>query len=159
MSITKFKMALVLLKMIMVLPLTFTKTYIVPLCNRAFAKSFVDVPANRHAIADRGWNPLNQALLFNTEVLKTNVVKIIDENTVTADPRNIFTGDQSVISLMNSTSSVASTSSATCSRVAQTLNLKFGSAGTIINDLIQHAMKEEGVNEYLKKRYVEGKIL
>ena len=64
-----------------------------------------------------------------------------------------------MISLMNSTSSVASTSSATCSRVAQTLNLKFGSAGTIITDLLQYDMKEEGVNDNLKKRYVEGKIL
>ena len=55
-----------------------------------------------------------------------------------------------MISLMTSTSSVASTYSATCSRVAQTLNLTYGSAGTIITDLIHHAMKEEGVNKNLK---------
>ena len=64
-----------------------------------------------------------------------------------------------MISSMISTSSVASNSSATRIRVSQTLNLKFGSAGTIITDLLQYDMKEEGVNDNLKKRYVEGKIL
>ena len=159
MSIKKFKRALVLFKMRMGLPPTITKTNIVPLCNRAFAKSFAEVPSNRHAIADRGWNPLNRAFLFNTEVLKTNIFEIFDDNTVTATPRNIFIGDQSVISSMTSTSSVASTSSATRIGVAQTLNLKCGSAGTIITNLLQYAMKEEGVNNNLKKRYAEGNIL
>ena len=64
-----------------------------------------------------------------------------------------------MISSMTSTSSVASTSSATRSRVAQTLNLTSGSAGTIITDMLQYALKEEGVNDNLKKRYAEGKIL
>ena len=59
---------------------------------------------------------------------------------------------------MTSTSSVASTSSATRGRVAQTLNLTSGSAGTIITDLLRYAMKEEGFNKNLKKRYAEGKI-
>ena len=60
---------------------------------------------------------------------------------------------------MTSTSSVASTSFTTRSRVSQTLNLKFGSAGTIITDLIQYAMKEEGGNNNLEKSYAEGNIL
>ena len=149
MSITKFKRAPVLFKIRMGLPLTITKTDIVPLCNQAFTKSFAGVPSNRHAISDRGWNPLNQALLLNTEILKTNIVEIVDDDTVTASPRNIFTGYQSVISLMTSTSSVASTSSATHSRVSATLNLTSGSAVTIITDLLQYAMKEEDVDENL----------
>ena len=60
---------------------------------------------------------------------------------------------------MTSKSSVSSTSSSTRSRVAQTLNLNFGLASTIITDLIQYAMKEEDVNDSLKKRYAECKIL
>ena len=64
-----------------------------------------------------------------------------------------------MISSMTSTSSVTSTSSTTRSRVAQTLNLTSGSEGTIITDLLQYSMKEEGVNENLKKSYSEGKIL
>ena len=138
---------------------TCAKTDISPLCNRAFANSFAQVPSNRHSISDRDWNPLNRALIFNTEVLKTNIVDIVDNDTVLADPRNIFTGDKSVISYISSTSSVASTSTATCRRVTQTLNLTSGLAGTIINDMLQYALKEEGVNDNLKKRYAEGKIL
>ena len=76
------------------LPHTITKTDMVPLCNRAFANSFAQVPSNQHAIADRGWNPLNRALIFNTEVLKTKIVDIVDNDTVPESPRNIFTGDQ-----------------------------------------------------------------
>ena len=146
MAITKFKRDLVLFKMRMGLPHTITKTDIVPLCNRAFANSFAQVPSNQHAIADRGWNPLNRALLLNTEVLKTKIVKIVDYDTETEPPRNIFTGDQSVISSISSTSSVA-----------QTLNLTSGSAGTIITDMLQYALKEVGVCDNLKKRYEEGK--
>ena len=64
-----------------------------------------------------------------------------------------------MISKISSTSSVASTSTATCRRVTQTLNFTYGSAGTIITDTIQYALKEEGVNDNLKKRYAEVKIL
>ena len=153
MSIINFKRDLVLFKMRMGLPHTITKTDIVPLCNRSFANYFARVPSNRHSIADRGWNPLNRSLLFNTEVLKKNIVEIVDKDTVTAAPRNIFTGDQLVISSISSTSSVASTSTATCRSVTQTLNLTSGSVGTIITDMIHYALKEEGVNDNLKKCY------
>ena len=98
-------------------------------------------------------------MLFNKEVRKKKIVDIVDDDTVTAAPRNIFTGDQSVISLMTSTRSVASTSSATRIRVSQTLNLTSGSVGTIITDLLQYTMKEEGVNENIKERYAEGEML
>ena len=159
MSITKFKSALVLFKMRMGLTPTITKTDIVPLCNRAFTNSFTEVPSNLHDISDRGCNTLNQALLLNTEVLKKTIVKIVDVDTVPTAPRNIFASDQSVIALMTSTSIIASTSSATRSRDAQTINLASGSAGIIITDLLHYAMMEEGVNENLKNRYAEGKML
>ena len=44
-------------------------------------------------------------------------------------------------------------------KATQTLNLTSGLVGTIITDMIQYALKEEGVNDNLKKRYAEGKIL
>ena len=128
------------------LPLTITKTDIVSLCNRSFAKYFEEVPSKQHAIADRGWKYLNRALLLNTDVLKTKIVEIVDDDTDTSAPRNIFTGYQSVIYSMTSTRIFASTSSATRSRVSPILNLKSGSAGTIITDMLQYAMKEEGVS-------------
>ena len=98
-------------------------------------------------------------MLFNTGVIKTKIFEIVDNDTVPAAPRNIFTGDQLVISSISSTSSVASTSTATCRRVTQTLNLTSGSVGTIITDMLHYALKEEGVKDNLKNRYAEGKIL
>ena len=64
-----------------------------------------------------------------------------------------------MISSISSTSSVASTSTTICRRFTQTLNLKSGSTGTIITDMLQYALKEIGVNENLKKCCAEGKIL
>ena len=71
------------------LPHKITKADILPLCNRAFANYFAQVPSKQHAISDRVWNPLNRALLFNTEVLKTKIAEIVDSDTVPAAPRNI----------------------------------------------------------------------
>ena len=39
-------------------------TDFMPLVNRAWAKSFARIDKNRNAISDRGWNPLNKALLL-----------------------------------------------------------------------------------------------
>ena len=98
-------------------------------------------------------------MLFNTDVLKKNIVEIVGNDTITAAPRNIFAGDQSVISSMNSTSSSELTYSATHSRVSQTLNLTSRPPVTIITDLPQYAMKEKGVNENIRKLYAEGNLL
>ena len=132
---------------------------IVTLCNRAFANYFLEVSSTQHAIADREWNPLNRALIFKHRFLKEILLRSLTTIQLPQPQQNIFTGDQSVISPMTSEISVASISSATRSRVAQTFNLKCGLAGTIITDLLQYVMKEEGVNENPKKRYAEGNML
>ena len=52
-------------------PLGFKRTDITPLCNKAWNRSFADVVRAKKALCDRGWAPLNRALLLNEEVLKT----------------------------------------------------------------------------------------
>jgi hypothetical protein len=49
----------------------FTTTDVVPLLNKAWASSFADPSKGRKALADRGWNPLNRALLTTEKILKT----------------------------------------------------------------------------------------
>ena len=52
-------------------PIKFAQTDIVPLVNKAWTNSFGSVEKSKRALADRGWNPLNRALLTDAEVLKT----------------------------------------------------------------------------------------
>ena len=46
-----------------------------PLINEAWEKSFARVKKNQNAIADRGWNPLNRALLLDTSMRATMTSK------------------------------------------------------------------------------------
>lgn len=47
------------------------KTDIIPLVNKTWPKAFCDVKANRKAIAERGWFPLNKNLLLNPIIRAT----------------------------------------------------------------------------------------
>ena len=46
-------------------------TDLMSLVNRAWAKSFTRINKNRNAISDRGWNPLNKALLLEPSLRST----------------------------------------------------------------------------------------
>jgi len=50
-------------------------TDLMPLINEAWEKSFARVDKNRNAIADRGWNPLNKALLLDPTLRSTMTLK------------------------------------------------------------------------------------
>lgn len=54
------------------LPLTLGPTDIVLLANKAWAASFARVESNKKAIAERGWAPLNRALLLHPDIAKTD---------------------------------------------------------------------------------------
>ena len=46
-------------------------TDLMPLINKSWSQSFARVNKNRNALADRGWNPLNQALLLHDDLRAT----------------------------------------------------------------------------------------
>ena len=50
-------------------------TDLMPLVNKAWDKSFARVHKNRNAIVDRGWNPLNKALLLDPTLRSTMTSK------------------------------------------------------------------------------------
>lgn len=70
------KMELVSLKVTMQMPIKIEKTDIIPLCNSAWEKSFARVNLNRKALSERGWFPMNYALLLNEEILLTKLETI-----------------------------------------------------------------------------------
>mmetsp|Transcript_19133 Transcript_19133/g.27550 ORF Transcript_19133/g.27550 Transcript_19133/m.27550 type:complete len:177 (-) Transcript_19133:603-1133(-) len=50
------------------------KTDIIPIINLAWNQSFSRIDSNKKAISDRGWNPLNRALLKDPAIMKTRVL-------------------------------------------------------------------------------------
>ena len=52
------------------------KTDVIPLINSVYWRTFGNVETNRKAIAERGWNPFNRALLDHPEVSarQTNII-------------------------------------------------------------------------------------
>jgi hypothetical protein len=55
-------------------------TDIIPIVRMAWVRSFAHVQSNKNAIADRGWNPCNRALLTMDEILRTKVNDITGKN-------------------------------------------------------------------------------
>ena len=51
----------------------FSPTDIIPIINYAWDRSFARTESNKTAIIERGWNPLNYALLTSAEVLRTQI--------------------------------------------------------------------------------------
>ena len=70
-GITKAKEELMAAKEQRFMNSNFLPTDIIPIVNRAWSKSFANVAYGKKALAERGWNPLNMALLKNKEVLDT----------------------------------------------------------------------------------------
>ena len=68
-------------------------TDIVPIVKYACSKSFFKTKSNKRAITDRGWNPLNRALLQHPAVLKT---RSIGEGT------DILSTDDDIVTVPNS---------------------------------------------------------
>ena len=51
----------------------FCPTDIIPIVNYAWDRSFARTESNKTAIIERGWNPLNYALLTSPEVIRTQI--------------------------------------------------------------------------------------
>jgi len=72
-GITKAKEELMSAKEKRFMSAKFLPTDRIPIVNKAWAKSFANVAFGRKALVERGWNPLNRALLKNKEVMDTRL--------------------------------------------------------------------------------------
>ena len=70
-ALTKAKQELIELRKKLGLPVKFKTSDVIPLLNKAWADSFGGASKTKKALADRGWNPLNMALLKNPDVTAT----------------------------------------------------------------------------------------
>ena len=143
MATTKYKRELVKFKVKMGMPISITRTDVIPLTNKAFKYSFARKDCNKRAIGRRGWNPLNRALLCHPEVLKAK----LDEIDVD------YTHSTSALTIESDISDLTSSTIAS----VDSLNLTTRISGDLLTDLLQDAIKNEHAQKNLDHRYVVGK--
>ena len=78
-AISRAKQDLVQKKESLGLPPSLVDTDMMPLINMAWQQSFAKISSNKRAIADRGWNPLNRAILTNDNLRATMTAKELEE--------------------------------------------------------------------------------
>ena len=70
-AMSRAKQQLVELKETMGLPPSLNDQDLMPIINQAWQQSFAKVATNKKAISDRGWSPLNRAILRNEDLRAT----------------------------------------------------------------------------------------
>ena len=166
MASTSFKRKLCIFKVSMGISMTVAPTDIIPIVNHAWDRSFAKIDTNKKAIAERGWGPLNRALLMDKDILKTRV-ELEKTEVATATIKQILTpspsGPPTTIEVVIDGSTVVSDLTAATPLPntinPATLNLSYGFSGKILTDVMQYAMKNEKTTANLAKRYEEGKTL
>jgi hypothetical protein len=112
-------------------------TDIIPIVNCAFPTSFGDVDKTQQAIIDRGWGPLNYALLEHRDVLETKPMPPDTSSSVSLDQ------------LESASSYAVTTNSDECS---VTINIAKGAAGRAIDAIVQSKVKSVGARKARKER-------
>jgi len=121
------------------LPLTLNATDIMPLTSKAWEASFAVPSLVRKAVADRGWNPLNFALLINPEILGTKrAQEQASKVTETNSPDSSITDS-------NSSTVVAKLKCKEGSNIIIEINVGRGTAKHCMSTLVEMALRSGGL--------------
>ena len=119
------------------------KSVVIPIVNYCWDRSFARVDTNRKAITQRGWNPLNYALLDSPNLHgnqpQTHFRPVQPPNQMPDVPLNIDCTQESELSTLSSSPT-------------PDLNFRNGFAGNCILDLLQQAQKDKHFIANLEKR-------
>jgi len=114
-------------------PVLIESSDIIPLVIRCWDESFGDKLNNIKAIRDRGWNPLDQRLLKNPELLR----------------RSKYLSDE--------TPEVAEANSNTSPTSFDAFNLEDGLAGRLAQDFVQYTSNNVNIQKKAAERYEKAK--
>ena len=157
----KYKSNLIAFKRRLGLSLNIKRTDIIPLVNHAWDHSFAGVDTKRNAIAERGWNPMNRALLHHPSIQKTNpqaTQPLPDTNNLEqARVRTDEEEDRTTLEINERTISIQACQTTVNVPVStvNSLNLTSGLAGEYMTDLLMFARSKERMKENIKKRVSE----
>jgi hypothetical protein len=113
-------------------------TDIIPVVNGAYATSYCRVDKCKKAVTDRGWGPLNYALLQHPEVIKTKPVTTNDELTLESDPVETTASAVSTVMGMNLST--------------VTLNITKGAVGKATDTIVLSEVKSIGTKKACNER-------
>ena len=111
---------------------------VLPIVKHAFKESFAKESSVKHAVASRGWNPLNYALLNHPDI-KASMPKEWEQQSNDDD-------DASVV-VTNQSDSVAA-SAATIG----TVNIQTGTSASLLDEIIRHEQTNEQRMKNIKEK-------
>ena len=110
------------------------KTDIIPTVNHSWEASFGNVAQARKAILERGWNPLNYALMTNQKLMSQ------------FKSREQAKKPPGTVEMSSATSAANSTSSATAFTLSGPTTTGF------LDDIVRSQLKDEGKREQIRKK-------
>ena len=151
----KAKEKLLTFRRSMGLSLDMNRKDIIPLVNRAWNESFAVVETNRNAIEERGWNPMNAALLNHPAIVSTKPTTTEEVLPTDASPPNSAGDDDAEIhSIPIRYGEESSQVSAT---VINCLNTTMGTAGAMYTDALMYIGEQERLKANVRKRVADQK--
>ena len=117
------------------LPKKFEPTDIIPLVNYCWERGFGRVDYAKKAIAKRGWNPPNRALLCDLDILKTKPNDL---------PTSPTTEDDTTVASVSPASAAAS--------VALSVNADNGKAASVFDFINESRDKSKTTERQLEKK-------
>ena len=138
-------------------------TDLMPLINEAWEKSFARVDKNRNAIADRGWNPLNKALLLDPTLRSTMTSnEKSDEyqklNQIILPNKSSYHDKQTTESLTTETDQSDELSSLNNNPICNDLNFSEGMSSYCLKAFISNEQLQQA-REELRKDMDSGKSI
>lgn len=122
-------------------------TDVIPIVNKGFERSFANKVNVQKAIAERGWGPLNYALLLHPDILATKDVKQPAEEQQEEAPA--AEGQQAESLQQSNSSNTVLTSTVE-------LNLSKGTSSSLMTKLVREEMKKEGRLRVLEEEQKEA---
>lgn len=146
------------------MPCNLQKSDIIPIINKAWANSFAIVDSNKSAIAERGWNPPNSALLFHPDILATRPVEehADDELDELSDEELENTAATSLTGDSNDNNTIqVMTGAHNSTNLSQSslddMNFENGLSGEYFNDLLLYASRRQGMADNVRRQKEEDR--
>ena len=114
---------------------------ILPIVKHAFVESFAKQSSVKNAVASRGWNPLNYALLDHPDI-KSSMPK---------EWQTSENCDSASVVVTNQTNSVSQTDVAS---TIDTVNLQTGTSASLLDEILKHEQKNEQRMKNIKDKAI-----
>ena len=132
---------------------------IIPLVNKIFHKAYGNVPANKKAVADRGWYPANRKLLEHPSLIPDEEEAPPSNpasSTATNAPASMTLEDGLVAAGLITAATPTPNTSTPGVATASFLNINTGMGATVLDRMLTARARSDGAKKAAEKRKQEG---